>query len=60
LGEEYISWNFSLWSFLHSPVISSLLGPNILLNNLFSNILSLRSSMSVTKFHTHTKQQTKL
>ena len=33
----------SLCSFLHSPVTSLLLGPNILLNTLFSNTLSLRS-----------------
>ena len=30
LGEEYISLSSSLCSFLHSPVSSSLLGPNIL------------------------------
>jgi hypothetical protein len=29
LSEEYRSWSSSLWSLLHSPVISSLLGPNI-------------------------------
>ena len=32
LGLEYRSLSSSLCSFLHSPVISSLLGPNILLN----------------------------
>jgi hypothetical protein len=32
---------------LHSPVASSLLGPNILLSTLFLNILSLCSSLSV-------------
>jgi hypothetical protein len=37
LGEEYKSWSSSLCSFLHSPVTSSLLGPNILLSTLFSN-----------------------
>ena len=31
LGEDYRSLNSSLFSFLHSPVTSSLLGPNILL-----------------------------
>ena len=47
----------SLCNFLHSPVTSSLLGPNTLLNALFSNTLSLRSSLNVsekllkTKFH---------
>ena len=34
-GEEYRSLGSSLCSFLHSPVISSLLRPNILLSNLF-------------------------
>jgi hypothetical protein len=43
-GEEYWSWNYSLCSFLHSPVTSRHLGPNIPLNTLFSNTLSLRSS----------------
>ena len=32
-------------NFLHSPVTSSLLGPNILLNALFSNTLSLHTSL---------------
>jgi len=40
LGEEYRSLSSSLCSFLHSPFISCLLGPNILLNTLFSNTLS--------------------
>ena len=44
LGEEYWSISSSLRSFLHSPVTSFLLGPNIL-NTLFSNTLSLRSSL---------------
>ena len=47
LGGEYRSLNSSLYSFLHSPVASSLLGPNILLNTLFSNTLSRRSFLSV-------------
>ena len=34
-GEWYGSWSFSVLSFLHSPVTSSLLGPNILLNTVF-------------------------
>jgi hypothetical protein len=33
--------------FLHSPVTSSLFGPNILLSTLFSNTLSLCSSLNV-------------
>jgi hypothetical protein len=36
-----------LCSFLHCPVTSSLLGPNILLSTLFSNTLSLRSYLNV-------------
>ena len=46
--EAYRSWSSSLWSLLHSPVTSSLLGPNILLKTLFSNTLSLRSPLNVT------------
>jgi hypothetical protein len=45
--EEYRSFSSSLWSFLHSPYISFLLGPNTL-NTLFSNTLSLRSSLNVS------------
>jgi len=45
LGEEYRSLSSSLWSFLHSAVTSSFLGPNILFNSLFPNTLSLRSSI---------------
>jgi hypothetical protein len=47
-GEEYRSLNFSLFSFLYSPVTSSLLGQDILLNAIFSNTLSLRSSLNVS------------
>ena len=43
LGEEYKSFSSSLCNFLHSPVTSSLLGPNILLNTMFSNTLSFLS-----------------
>ena len=46
LGEEYKSFSSSLYNLLHSPVTSSLLGPNILLNTTFSNTLSLLSSRS--------------
>ena len=40
LGEEYKSFSSSLCNLLHSPVTSSLLGPNILLNIMFSNTVS--------------------
>ena len=39
LGEQYKSFSSSLCNLLHSPVTSSLLGPNILLNTMFSNTL---------------------
>jgi hypothetical protein len=54
-GEEYRLWSSSLCSFLHDPS-SSLLGPNILLNTLFSKTLSLCSLKWETKFRTHTIQ----
>ena len=52
LGEEYRSLSSSLYSFLHSPVTSSILGPN-LLSTLFSNTLSLRSSLNVSDQVSH-------
>jgi len=48
LGEEYGSLSSSLCSLLHSPDILSLLGPNILLNTIFSNTLSFLYSLNVT------------
>jgi len=48
LGEEYKSFSYSLCNLLHSPVTSSLLGPNILLNTMFSNTLSFLSSLNVS------------
>jgi len=53
LGEEYRLLSSSLCSFLYSLITSSLLGPNILLNTLFSNTLSLRSSHSVSDQVSH-------
>ena len=46
--EKYTSFCSSLCSFFHSLVTSSLLGPNILLNTLFSNTLSLHSPLNVS------------
>ena len=43
----------SLCNFLHSPVTPSLLGPNILLNTLFSNTISLGSSLNVNDQVSH-------
>jgi len=53
LGEECRSLRSSLCSFPHSPVTSSLLGPYILLSILFSNTLSLRSSLNVSDQASH-------
>jgi len=44
LGEQYKSFSSSLCSLLQSPVTSTVLGPNILLNTIFSNTLSFLSS----------------
>ena len=52
-GEKQRSLSSSLCSFLNCPVTSSLLGPNILLNALFSNTLSLRSSLNVSHQVSH-------
>ena len=56
LGEEYRSLSSSLYSFLHILVTASLLGPNILLNTLFSNTLNLRSSIIMNDQFLHPKQ----
>ena len=48
LGEEYKSFSSSLCNLLHCPVTSSLPGPNILLNVIFSNTLSFLSSLNVS------------
>ena len=50
---EVRSLGFLLFSFHHSPVTSSLLGPNIILNTLFSSTLSLRSSLNVSDQVSH-------
>jgi len=52
-GDEYRSLSSSICRFLHSPVTLSLLSPNILLSTLFSNTLSLRSSLNVSNRASH-------
>ena len=52
LGERYKLWSSSLWSLLHSP-ISSLLGPKNRLRILFSNTLSLHSSLKARDHASH-------
>jgi hypothetical protein len=56
-GEQYRSSSSSLCSFLHSPVTSSLLDPNILLYTLSSNTLNLRSSLKVSDQVSHPLQK---
>ena len=53
LGEEYRSFSSSLCNVLHSPVTSSLIVPNILLNTMFSNTLSFLSSRNVNDQVSH-------
>ena len=53
LGEEYKSFSSSLCNLLNSPVTSSLPGPNILLNTMFSNTLSFLSSRNVNDQVSH-------
>jgi hypothetical protein len=50
--EEYKLWSSSLCNYLQPPVTSSLLGPNIL-STLFSDILHLCSSPTVTDQVSH-------
>ena len=52
-GEQYRSLSSSLCSFVHSPVTSSLLGPNILPCTLFSNTLGLHSSLNSSNQVSH-------
>ena len=53
LGEEYKSFSSSLCNLLHSPVTSSLLSPNILLNTMYSNTFSFLSSRNVSDQVSH-------
>jgi hypothetical protein len=46
LGEEYKLLTSSLCRLLYSPVTSFSFGPNILLSTLFSNTLSLYSTLN--------------
>ena len=61
LAEQYRSLSSSLCSYLHFLVTSSLLGPNTLLNTLFSRTLNLRFSLNFTDQVSHPyKKQAKL
>jgi hypothetical protein len=59
LGEQYKLWSFSLCIFFFQPpVTSSLFGPNILFSTLFSNTLSLCSSVKVRDQVSHSYRNT--
>ena len=53
LDEQYKTFISSLCNLLHSPVTSSLLRQNILLNTMFSNTLSLLSSRNISDQVSH-------
>jgi len=58
--KQYRSLRSSLYSFLHSHLNSSLLGPNIPLTPYFyTPSACIPPSVWATKFHTHTKHQPK-
>ena len=57
-GDQYRSLSSSFCSFLYSPFTSSLLGPNNLFNILFSDTISLRSSLNVSDQVSHTYKTT--
>jgi hypothetical protein len=59
-GDENKLWRSSLWNFLHCPVTSSLLGPNILLRPCSQTPSVYAIPSSETKFHAHTKQLVEL
>ena len=52
-GEEYKSFSSLLCNLFHSPVSSSLLGPNILLNTIHSDTLSFLSSLNISNQVSH-------
>ena len=58
LGEDYRSFSSSLCNLFHSSVTSSLLGPNIHLNAIFSNTISFISSLAVSDQASHPYQTT--
>ena len=53
LGRSTDNLGFSLCSFFRSPVTSFLVGPNILRSTVFSNKLSLRSSLILNDQFSH-------
>jgi len=60
LGEKCRSLSSSLFIFLHSPVNTSVLCPQILFSTLLSNTLSLRSSLNVNSHVSHSYKTGKI
>ena len=58
LGEDYKSFSSSVCNLHHSPVTSSVLGPNILLNTIFSDTRSFLFSRNVNDQVSHPYQTT--
>ena len=58
VGENYRSLSSSLCTFLHFPVTSTLLVSNSLLSTLFSNTLTLHSSLNVSDHVSHPHKRT--
>jgi hypothetical protein len=56
--DEYKLRSSSLCNFLHSPTLSSLLAPNILLRTLFPNTLNICSYISVKDLVSHPYKRT--
>jgi hypothetical protein len=52
-GGGYKLWSSSLCNFPQPPIVSSVLGPNILLGALFSDIVSLCSSLTMREQVSH-------
>jgi hypothetical protein len=57
-GDEHKLWSSPLCNLLHSPIISSLLGPHILLSTLFSNTVDQCFSLEVRDQASHTYKAT--
>jgi hypothetical protein len=57
-GEQYKLWSSPLCSFLQPPITSYPFGPNIHFNTLFSNTLSLCSSLNVRDQVSHPYRST--
>jgi hypothetical protein len=53
LGKQYMLWSSSLCGFFRHPITWSLFSPNIFLSTLFSNTLTLCSSINIREHTNH-------